>query len=154
MREFTERIGTGEIEPSGEVDTLTIPFDIRQKCRVKIKLDSGEEVALILQRGKILRGGDFIGTCSGDIVQIKAEPEKVSTVEVGSSVALARICYHLGNRHVPLEICSDESETYWARYQHDHVLNEMVQALGGNVTVHDAPFEPEKGAYSNQSHGH
>jgi urease accessory protein len=62
---------------------------------------------------------------------------------------MARVCYHLGNRHVPLQI-----EPEWVRYQHDHVLDEMVIGLGAEVTSETAAFEPEAGAYGGSSSGH
>ena len=80
---------------------------------------------------------------------IRAAAETVSEVRCNDPLQLARACYHLGNRHVPLQI-----EAGLLRYQHDHVLNEMVQGLGLEVSVRQAPFEPEPGAYGGSTHGH
>ena len=77
---------------------------------------------------------------------VKAAEEQVSTVRCDDSLLLSRICYHLGNRHVPLQI-----EAGFSRYQHDYVLDEMVVGLGGSVEVELAPFEPEAGAYQSQA---
>lgn len=127
--------------------TLTLPIDARIKSRLKVTLDDGREAGLFLQRGQLLRGGDILADESGLVrVQIKAASELVSTVRCDDPLLLTRACYHLGNRHVPLQI-----EAGFARYLHDHVLDEMVQGLGLSVTVEQAPFEPEAGAYQSQA---
>lgn len=126
---------------------LVLPFQLRNKSRLHTTLDNGEEVGLILARGSVLRGGDLLLADDGRIVEVVAEPETVSTVRAPDSLALCRASYHLGNRHVALQI-----GTSWVRYQHDHVLDEMVRGLGLSVTIEEAPFEPEPGAYGGHSH--
>lgn len=129
--------------------TLSLPIDQRVKSRLKVTLDDGREAGLFLPRGEILRGGDLLQSTEGLVIQVQAAAETVSTVHSENTLALARVCYHLGNRHVPLQIAAT-----WVRYQHDHVLDDMVQGLGLGVTVEQAPFEPEAGAYKSASHGH
>lgn len=114
-----------------------------------MELEDGTEAGILLPRGTILRGGDCLATTDGDSVVIEAATEKVSTVKVGDPLLLARICYHLGNRHVSLAIRPDG-----ASYLHDHVLDQMVMQLGGNIQIEEIPFEPEHGAYSEPSCGH
>ncbi|WP_116811564.1 urease accessory protein UreE [Steroidobacter cummioxidans] len=126
---------------------LVLPFQLRNKSRLRTALETGEEVGLILERGSILRGGDLLLAEDGRVVQVVAEPETVSTVQAPEPWALCRASYHLGNRHVALQIGDG-----WIRYQHDHVLDEMVRGLGLAVTVEQAPFEPEAGAYGGHSH--
>ena len=118
---------------------LVLPFDLRQKSRLRARLDNGEEVALILPRGRVLRGGDRVTAADGRELEIVAAPEKLLHIE---SEALARVAYHLGNRHVPLEIGPG-----FVRIAEDHVLEEMVRRLGARVSHVEAPFEPEAGAY-------
>jgi len=135
--------------------TLSLPINSRVKSRIKVTLDDGREAGLFLPRGKILRNGDLVVSEEGLVVEIKAAPELVSTVSSDNPHVLAVASYHLGNRHVPLQIEPD-----FLRYQHDHVLDEMVVGLGLSVAVEEAPFEPEAGAYKNasasngHSHGH
>lgn len=136
--------------------TLSMPIRERTKSRIKVTLDDGREAGLFLPRGEILRGGDLVESAEGLVVQICAAPETVSTVTSNCPHALARASYHLGNRHVPLQI-----EPEFLRYQHDHVLDEMIIGLGLSVAVEEAPFEPEAGAYKsaaghshNDSHHH
>ena len=129
--------------------TLSLPINSRVKSRIKVTLDDGREAGLFLPRGKILRDGDLVASEDGNIVQIKAEPEFVSTVTSGNPHALAVASYHLGNRHVPLQV-----EPSWLRYLHDHVLDDMVKGLGLSVKTETAPFEPEAGAYQSSANGH
>lgn len=128
-------------------EKLVLPFQLRNKSRLRTTLESGEEVGLILERGSILRGGDLLLAEDGRVVQVVAEAETVSTVRAAEPLALCRASYHLGNRHVALQIGAG-----WVRYQHDHVLDEMVRGLGLAVTIEQAPFEPEAGAYGGHSH--
>jgi len=143
---------TSILENSSAHDTtLSLPIRERTKSRIKVTLDDGREAGLFLPRGEVLRGGDLVQSDAGLVVKINASPETVSTVTSDSAHALARASYHLGNRHVPLQIEAD-----FLRYQQDHVLDDMVIGLGLSVAVEEAPFEPEAGAYKNApaSHGH
>ena len=132
---------------------LVLPFQLRSKSRVRTALATGEEVGVVLERGSILRDGDLLVAGDGRIVAVVAAAERVSTVHSSDPRQLLRAAYHLGNRHVALQIGAG-----WVRYQHDHVLDEMVIGLGLKVSVEDAPFEPEAGAYGAHSlitgHGH
>jgi urease accessory protein len=121
---------------------LTLPFEQRQKSRLRAQAENGEEVALILPRGRVLRGGDRVAATDGREVEILAAPEKLLHIE---SAELARIAYHLGNRHVPLQV-----EPGFLRIAEDHVLEEMARKLGARVSHVEAPFEPEAGAYGHQ----
>ena len=128
---------------------LTLPFELRQKSRLRAVLDSGDDVGLFLPRGTVLRQGDLLQTTTGLVVQVIAALESVSTATSADPLLLARACYHLGNRHVALQIGAD-----WLRYLHDHVLDHMVRELGLAVVREQAPFEPEAGAYGSNGFGH
>ena len=130
--------------------TLTLPFELRQKSRLKATLDNCTEVGLMLPRGGLLRGGDLLRAEDGTVVKVIAANESVSKVTHDDPLMRARACYHLGNRHVPLQITQD-----YICYTHDHVLDEMVIGLGLNVECVMAPFEPEAGAYGGgHKHSH
>lgn len=146
MIELTEINTEITIQPNA---FLSLPIDSRIKSRLKVELDDGREAGLFLPRGHILRGGEQLKSQCGMVVEVKAAPEKVSTVYCSDLHLLTRVAYHLGNRHVPLQV-----EFGWVRYQHDHVLDEMVERLGAKVTTEKAPFEPESGAYGGRSGGH
>jgi urease accessory protein len=138
-------ITIARLAPAGSIASarMTLPFDLRKKSRLRTQLDSGEEVALMLERGMMLRGGDLLEAQDGRIVAVIAADEEVSTVTSDDPWQLSRAAYHLGNRHVSLQVGQG-----WLRYQHDHVLDEMVRGLGLKVEIQTAPFEPEGGAYS------
>jgi urease accessory protein len=139
-----------DAEPGAAPDaTLTLPFELRQKSRLRARLDGGEEVALFLTRGRLLRGGDRLRASDGRVIEVRAAAEQVSTASAADREALLRGAYHLGNRHVPVQVGEG-----FLRYGHDHVLDDMVRGLGLSVTVEQASFEPEGGAYAGHSHGH
>ena len=121
-------------------DRLVLAFDERAKSRLRTKLESGEEVALDLPRGEVLRGGDLVTASDGRVVEIVSRPENLLHIETAE---LARVAYHLGNRHVPVQVGSD-----FLRISADHVLEDMVKKLGAKVSPVEAPFEPESGAYA------
>jgi len=133
---------------SPAAERLVLPFELRQKSRLRARLESGTEVGLFLERGIVLRGGDLLLADDGTVIEVVAALETVSTVKDLDATRLARAGYHLGNRHVPVEIGAG-----WLRYGHDHVLDDMVRGLGLTVLAEQAPFEPEAGAYGH-SHAH
>jgi urease accessory protein len=130
------------VEPTRVDETLTLPFELRQKSRLVARLDSGREILLILPRGHVLRDGARLGTSEGSVVQIRSADESLSTVSSGAPAELARAAYHLGNRHVAVQI-RDRS----LAYLHDHVLDDMLRGLGLEPSLSVGPFEPEPGAY-------
>lgn len=128
---------------------LVLPFELRQRSRLRTQLDSGEEVGVFLERGTLLRGGDRLLASDGRVVEVEAAAESVSVVTVDDPWQLARAAYHLGNRHIAVQVgCG------WLRYLHDHVLDDMVRGLGFAVTNANLPFEPEGGAYAHSGHTH
>jgi urease accessory protein len=139
--------GGGDSVGAVSADALLIlPFDVRSRSRFRARLENGEEVGVILARGHILRGGDRLRAEDGRVIGVTAASETVSTAHARDPDMLARGAYHLGNRHVALQI-----GPLWLRYSHDHVLDDMVRGLGFTLVVEEAPFEPEGGAY--HAHG-
>mgnify|MGYP001812324491 FL=1 len=144
MLELDRRLSRGE-----PVVTLTLPLEKRLRSRLRVALDDGRPAGVFLERGQVLRDGDLLGSADGTIVRVRAAEEPVSEVSCADPLLLARACYHLGNRHVPLQIGPAN-----LRYQHDHVLDDMLRGLGLQPVSAWAPFEPEPGAYGGSSHGH
>ena len=122
---------------------LILRFEMRQKSRQRASLESGEEVAIALARGEVLRGGDLLVAPGGQVIEVVAETESVMQAQCFSAEALARLAYHLGNRHVPLQVGSG-----WLRFAADAVLAKMAERLGASITTLEAAFEPEAGAYA------
>ncbi len=141
------------IENRAEADAvpserLALGFEARCKSRLRTRLESGEEVGLFLARGSVLRGGDRLAGKDGRIVLVVAVAEALMEASADDPQQLARAAYHLGNRHVAVEIGQG-----WLRFAADHVLGDMVAGLGLPVAELVAPFEPESGAYGHHG-GH
>ena len=129
---------------------LTLPYERRIVSRQRVTLDNGRDAGLFLPRGSSLQHGDCLQADNGETVRVQAAVETVSTLYCEDRLLFARACYHLGNRHVPLEISDGR-----LRYLHDHVLDEMLHGMGLQVVVEQAPFEPEAGAYAGgHAHSH
>jgi urease accessory protein len=126
---------------------LVLAYDLRQKCRLRTQSTEGEEVGLFLPRGEVLRDGDVLQAQDGRRVRVTAKPEKVLQIECADPLQLTRIAYHLGNRHVALQVGEG-----WLRIADDYVLRQMAEGLGGTVVEMEAPFEPEPGAYGGHMH--
>lgn len=144
---------TQRIEAGVPVATLTLPLEQRLRARLRVTLDDGRDAGLFLDRGPILRGGDLLQAEDGSVIQVQAAAEPVSVARTDNAHLLARACYHLGNRHAPLQILEGE-----VRYSHDHVLDDMLRGLGLEPDCAELPFEPEPGAYgehgTEHAHGH
>lgn len=141
MREIHElQLGIGTITKPDDIVDLV--YDQRQKSRQKITTRSGAELGLFLPRGTILRHGDILLADDGSCIRVEAAPEQLSIIESHDHFQLLRAAYHLGNRHVMLQIAPGQ-----LAYQHDHVLDDMVRGLGLVVDRITAPFHPEAGAY-------
>ena len=156
MKVFTQILIDQVDATAMALETVTLSYEVRQKARFKAVTDAGEEIGVQVQRGNILRDGTLLSN-EDEMIKVLAAPESLSRVIENDSTLFAKLCYHLGNRHVPLQIDEDGCS-----YQHDHVLDDMIKGLGGTVVhVHDK-FEPEAGAYSghsskngeSHSHGH
>jgi urease accessory protein len=128
---------------------LILPFELRQKSRLRTTVAGGEEIGLFLPRGSVLRGGDCLQADDGRVVVVTAAPEELIEVRCADAIALVRAAYHLGNRHAPVQVGAG-----WLRLAADDVLATMLRGLGATVTPVRAPFEPEAGAYGAGHHAH
>lgn len=139
-----------EVEP---LDTLTLPLELRIRGRLRATTDGGREVGLFLDRGPVLRDGDRLASREGEVIRIRAADEPVVTAHIAAGRPMAALCYHLGNRHVQLAIGMQEAETGWVHFPPDHVLEALAERLGATLTHHEAPFDPEPGAYAQAGQG-
>jgi urease accessory protein len=137
------------------VDSITLDRQARFRRRVLLETDRGHEVMLDLPEAAYMAHGDLLSLDNGSYVKILAAAEPLLEIHAHGAVDLARIAWHIGNRHTPAEISRD------AIYiQPDHVLEEMVIGLGAHVHHVTRPFEPEGGAYGGKGplleshHGH
>ncbi len=140
-----ERLYTGD---AAATEQLVLPFELRAKSRLRTRLKGGEEIGLFLPPGTLLRGGTRLESNDGRIVEVIADQEPLLEARCDNPLLLARAAYHLGNRHVAVEVGDG-----WLRLQPDKVLGDMLRGLGVELRDIRAAFEPEAGAYSN-AHQH
>jgi len=139
--------------------TLELDWDVRQKSRFAATDSQGRALAVFLPRGQAVRGGDVLVAEDGSLVRVQAAPQPVLVItpcaDHGTPFDLTRAAYHLGNRHVPIELQSDH-----LKIEPDHVLADMLRAMHLAVRADTLPFEPEGGAYAagheggHHGHGH
>ena len=133
--------------------TVELDWDVRQKSRFSATDSTGRELGIFLPRGTVVRGGDVLVAEDGSLVRVLAAPQPVLVItactEHGTAFDLTRAAYHLGNRHVPIELQPDH-----LKIEPDHVLADMLRAMHLTVTEAQDAFEPEGGAYAAGGHGH
>ena len=152
MRQITKNLGKAKIAGIllKNAETISLPFLQRSKSRQLAFLENGEEVTIILNRGSVMRGGDVLVDDNSQFILVKAADEKLLRVTAKNSFDLMRAAYHLGNRHIPIEIHRD-----YLQLEFDPVLSDMLKKIGVSVVVENHPFEPEHGAYGGgHKHGH
>lgn len=132
-------------------DELVLPFELREKSRLRAKLVSGEDVAIFTTRGTVLRNGELLQGDDGRVIKIIAAPEHTFHVTCDDAQTLLRCAFHLGNRHTQVEI-GTHGKAGFLRIRRDPVLRDMLTGLGAVVTEEEAPFEPEAGAYGGGHH--
>jgi urease accessory protein len=124
------------------LDTVTLAYVDRHRRRIRLVADSGEAYLLDLPRAHHIAQGDGLELEGGDFIRVRAAAEPVLEIKGEDPAALLRIAWHLGNRHLPLQVAGDR-----LRIRADHVIAEMIVGLGGRITRLEAPFDPETGAY-------
>ena len=138
---------------------VELDWDVRQKSRFDATASDGQHIGVFLPRGSVVRGGDVLVTEAGTLVRVVAAPQPVLRVTActrsrprthDAAFDLMRAAYHLGNRHVPIELKPDH-----LKIEPDHVLADLLRAMHLNVSEVNEAFEPEAGAYSQHAaHGH
>ncbi len=129
-------------------DVLELTFDQRERSRLRVRMLSGDEIGIDLPVGTVLHHGTKLLLDDGRVAAVEAAEETLLEVTAGAPADLARIAYHIGNRHVPIEIGDG-----WLCILPDHVLQAMVEGLGGRCVTVSRGFQPERGAYGH-SHVH
>jgi urease accessory protein len=128
---------------------VTLAYLDRHRRRIRLVSDAGETFLLDLRHAQHLADGDGLELDSGGYIRVRAAAEPVLEIAADDRAALLRIAWHLGNRHLPLQVAGDR-----LRIRADHVIAEMVAGLGGRLTELDAPFDPEIGAYAGPDRHH
>ena len=132
---------------------VELDWDVRQKSRFQGTDALGRQIGIFLPRGTVLRGGDVLLAEDGSLIKVIAAPQTVLRITPcsthGTSFDLIRAAYHLGNRHVPIELKPDH-----LKIEPDHVLADMLRAMHLTVVEVNEAFEPESGAYASGGHAH
>lgn len=153
MQRALERIAAGAWPQAEAKGTITLAFDDRFRRRIKLRTDQGVALLLDLEHAERLDHGDGLKLEDGSFVEVKAAEEELLEIGCDSPQALARVAWHLGNRHLATEIQGNV-----LRIRPDHVIADMARGLGAKVQIIRAPFCPEGGAYAkgaaHPGHGH
>ena len=145
-----EVLAAGAWDAGREVDSVLLDYDRRFRLRILLTTGAGREVLLELPQAVRLRHGDGIVLDDGGVVRVVARAEALLDIHAHDEGDLVRIAWHLGNRHLPVQLLDEH-----IRIRADHVIEEMVQMLGGHVEHIEAPFDPEAGAYAGgHAHAH
>jgi urease accessory protein len=147
MRRAILHFKSGAWPSSQARDALTLAYDDRHRRRIRLETDAGVPVLLDLPRTVAMADGDGLRCADGSWLAVRAAPEPLVEVRCLDAADLARISWHLGNRHVPTQLVGG-----MLRIRPDHVIEEMLCGLGATVAPVTAPFQPEGGAYDH-AHG-
>ncbi len=129
------------------VDSVLLEFDLRHRRRLLLRTEAGTDLLLDLPHTTRMHEGDGLALESGNVVRVRARPEPLLEIHANDPGGLVRIAWHLGNRHLPVQLMGDR-----IRIRPDHVIAQMIHGLGGHVHAIDAPFDPEAGAYAGAHH--
>jgi len=129
--------------------TIVLDYDQRTKGRLRTITTDGDDIGLFLERGKVLRDGDYLLTSDDNLVRVVAADEALVEARCDDWLTFAKCCYHLGNRHVPIQV-----EHLMLRMRPDYILEDMLNQLGMSVAKVNSGFNPEQGAYAGGHHHH
>ncbi len=152
MRRAREVKAAGQWADEIAVDTITLDAQERHRRRVVLTGEGGTKFLLDLPQARALRHGDGLILDDGAVVRVAGRPEPLVEIAAANARELARLAWHIGNRHVDVEIVGDR-----LRIRRDHVIEDMLRGLGASLSPIEAPFEPEHGAYhsgDHHNHGH
>jgi len=138
-----EVLPTGTWDPERAIDRVLIDFDRRHRRRIVLPTEAGDSVLVDLPQAVRLRDGDGLLLADGGVVRVVARVEPLLDIHAHDAAALVRIAWHLGNRHLPVQLLGAH-----IRIRRDHVIADMVRTLGGHVAEIEASFDPEAGAYA------
>lgn len=139
----------GTWDAAEEIDQVLIDFDRRHRRRIVLATERGGELLIDLPQAARLRDGDGLALDDGGIVRVRARAEALAEIHAHDDGQLLRIAWHLGNRHLPVQFLHER-----LRIRADHVIEAMIEGLGGHVARIEAPFDPEGGAYAGGHHHH
>ena len=143
MRRATTTCLAGTWPETETVATVTLDFEDRYRRRIRLQDDDGAPFLLDLAEATRLADGDGLAVSEGGYIRVRAAAEPVADVRCRSLTETARVAWHIGNRHIPVQVLDDGT----LRIRADHVIADMARRLGADVELKSAPFSPEPGAY-------
>jgi urease accessory protein len=149
VQRATKVIAADQWNGSVAVDCVVLDADERRRRRIVLTGEQGTAFLLDLPRTAMLKDGDGLVLEDGTIVGVAGKPELLTEITASALQDIARLAWHIGNRHVDLQIMGDR-----LRIRRDHVVEDMLRGLGAQLTPIEAPFDPEPGAYGHGAHGH
>jgi urease accessory protein len=149
MRRASEIRTAGSWNAATAVDCVVLDATERHRRRIVLTGERGTKFLLDLPHATALRDGDGLVLEDGSVVRVAGKPEPLVEIAAVSAPELARLAWHIGNRHADVQVVGDT-----LRIRRDHVLEDMLQALGARLTPVEAPFDPEPGAYGHGQHHH
>jgi urease accessory protein len=149
MKRAQEVRTAGHWDTTNAVDSVTLDADERRRRRVVLSGEGGTRFLLDLPQATALRDGDGLVLEDGGIVRIVGRAEPLVEIAAANAHELARLAWHIGNRHIDVQIVGDR-----LRIRRDHVIEDMLRGLGARLTALEAPFDPEHGAYETHGHRH
>ncbi|HXP30346.1 MAG TPA: urease accessory protein UreE [Stellaceae bacterium] len=149
MKRAREVKTAGHWDSASAVDSITLDADERHRRRVVLTGERGTKFLLDLPQATALRDGDGLLLDDGAIVRIVGRPEPLIEIAAADARELARVAWHIGNRHIDVQIVGER-----LRIRRDHVIEDMLRGLGARLTPVQAPFDPEHGAYDHHGHEH
>jgi urease accessory protein len=149
VKRATRIVETSEWDASTAIDRVLLDSDERHRRRIVLTGERGTTFLLDLSRPAVLRDGDGLVLDDETVVRVVGKPEPLIEIAASDAHELARLAWHLGNRHTDVQVIGEK-----LRIRHDHVLEEMLVRLGARLTPIEAPFEPERGAYDGHAHDH
>jgi urease accessory protein len=150
MHRASEIRAAGTWNPTTAIDRVVLDADERHRRRIMLTGERGIQFLLDLPHAAALHDGDGLVLEDGALVRVAGKPESLTEISAASAHELARLAWHIGNRHTDVEIVGDR-----LRIRRDHVLEDMLRGLGAQLSPIEAPFDPESGAYGQEHpHGH
>ena len=150
MRRATRAAAAGDWTAETAAGSVTLGYDNRHRRRLRLTTDAGEAILLDLETAALLGDGDGLRLDDGSWIRVVAEEEDVVDARGATAQDTARLAWHLGNRHLPVQVLGDGG----IRFRYDHVIEAMVRGLGGRTERKQAQFTPEAGAYQHHGHRH
>jgi urease accessory protein len=149
MKRALDVRAAGHWDVASAVDTITLDAHERHRRRVMMRAERGTKFLLDLPKATALHDGDGLVLDDGAMVRVVGRPEPLVEIAAADAHELARLAWHIGNRHIDVEIVGDR-----LRIRRDHVIETMLRGLGATLSPVEAPFNPEHGAYHGHSHHH